>query len=187
MTLPPPYVLGMAYGLSELGLSIFKRSQDRGRAADEGSLRMLWIVILCSLTAGIATAHLFPGAHIGLADRLYAAGVTFFVGGLILRWYSIFYLGRFFTVDVAIAPDHQLIDSGPYRFIRHPSYAGALMAFLGFAICIGNWVSMLAIMVPITWAFLRRIGIEEPALRAGLGEAYITYSARTKRLIPFVF
>ena len=61
------------------------------------------------------------------------------------------------------------------------------MAFLGFAICIGNWVSMLAIMLPITWAFLHRISIEEPALRAGLGQAYITYSARTKGLIPFVF
>ena len=44
--------------------------------------------------------------------------------GVALRWYSVIYLGRFFTANVAILKDHQLVDTGPYRFVRHPSYTG---------------------------------------------------------------
>jgi protein-S-isoprenylcysteine O-methyltransferase len=104
-----------------------------------------------------------------------------------LRWYSIFYLGRFFTVDVQVSADHQLIDSGPYRFIRHPSYTGILFEFLGFGLCLGNWLSVLIIIVPVGAAFLYRIRVEESALARGLGERYVTYCSRTKRLIPFVY
>jgi protein-S-isoprenylcysteine O-methyltransferase len=72
-------------------------------------------------------------------------GAALFAAGLALRWYAIVYLGRFFTVNVAISKDHRLIDTGPYRFIRHPSYTGAIMAFVGvFAsgFCLHNWASL---------------------------------------------
>ena len=104
-----------------------------------------------------------------------------------LRWYSIIHLGRFFTVDVAIAADHQLVDTGPYRFVRHPSYTGALFAFIGFGFVMRNWASLLLITVPIFAAFLYRINVEERALLGALGERYRVYSQKTKRLIPFVY
>jgi protein-S-isoprenylcysteine O-methyltransferase Ste14 len=59
--------------------------------------------------------------------------------------HAIVHLGRFFTVNVAIAANHRLIDTGPYRFVRHPSYTGALMAFLGLALCLANWVPLAVI------------------------------------------
>ncbi|HMG05340.1 MAG TPA: isoprenylcysteine carboxylmethyltransferase family protein, partial [Chthoniobacterales bacterium] len=104
-----------------------------------------------------------------------------------VRWYSIVHLGRFFTVDVAIAADHQLIDTGPYRYVRHPSYTGALLAFIGFAMALRNWASVLIISLPIAFAFLYRINVEERALIQALGERYRAYIKRTKRLIPFVY
>jgi protein-S-isoprenylcysteine O-methyltransferase len=110
-----------------------------------------------------------------------------FVGGLALRWYAIYYLGRFFTVDVAIATDHQVIDSGPYRYLRHPSYTGALLALLGFAITLGQLPAVLVVMLPTTLAFLKRIAVEEAALVAALGERYRRYCAHTRRLVPFVY
>lgn len=85
---------------------------------------------------------------------------------------SILYLGRFFTINVAIAADHRLIDSGPYRFIRHPGYTGGLLLFLGLALCMGNWLSVAVIMVPIFAAFYRRMNVEESALSEALGEPY---------------
>jgi protein-S-isoprenylcysteine O-methyltransferase len=115
-------------------------------------------------------------------------GIVLFAAGLALRWYSIVQLGRFFTVNVSIAADHELIESGPYRFVRHPSYTGMLTAFLGFALTLGNWAALLIMMVPVSWVFVYRMNVEERALRAALGERYVAYSGRTKkRLLPFIY
>ena len=76
------------------------------------------------------------------AGAVFWAGCALFRLGLMLRWYSIIYLGRFFTVNVAIHSGHEIIDTGPYRYIRHPSYTGALLAFLGLALTLANWVSL---------------------------------------------
>jgi protein-S-isoprenylcysteine O-methyltransferase len=96
-------------------------------------------------------------------------------------------LGRYFTVDVSISAEHKLIDSGPYRHIRHPTYTGALLAFLGLGLCFGNWLSILFLTLPIIAAFLWRIRIEERVLLHGLGQNYRAYVERTSRLIPFVY
>ena len=66
---------------------------------------------------------------------LYGAGLVLFAAGLSLRWYSVVYLGRLFTYDVAIAADHRVVDSGPYRYIRHPAYSGSLLTFVGLGVC----------------------------------------------------
>jgi len=90
-------------------------------------------------------------------------------------------------VDVSISAEHKLIDAGPYRYVRHPSYTGALLAFLGLGFCFGNWLSILFLTVPIIGAFLWRIRIEESALTKALGNDYRAYMERTKRLIPWVY
>jgi protein-S-isoprenylcysteine O-methyltransferase Ste14 len=102
--------------------------------------------------------RLFPGVTVPYPGGFYLFGFLLFLGGLILRWYSIGYLGRYFTVDVSISAEHKLIDSGPYRYIRHPTYTGALLAFLGLGFCFGNWLSILFLTLPIIAAFLWRIG-----------------------------
>jgi protein-S-isoprenylcysteine O-methyltransferase len=185
--LPDPGLLGLLYGASELGLSIFKRSGTNSRDTDRRSLRLLWTVILCSVAGAVVAVRGWPQARSDLLSRLYPVGVALFAVGLALRWYAILYLGRYFTVDVAIAADHRVIDTGPYRHIRHPSYAGALLAFAGYGICLGNWASLALVTVPIAWAFLRRIEVEEAALNGALGSAYAKYLGRSKRLVPFVY
>ena len=102
-----------------------------------------------------------PDAALPHRRASYLLGLGLFLGGIILRWYSIWYLGRYFTVDVAIAKEHRVIDAGPYRFIRHPSYTGALVAFLGFGFCLGNYMSILFLILPILGAFMWRIHVEE--------------------------
>ena len=179
-------MMGMAYGLSEIGLSVLKRARS-GDVVDRGSFRMLWMTIVGSLFAAFIAPHSVPQANFSTSGGLYEFGVGLFVAGLSLRWLAIFWLGKFFTVKVTIASDHRVIDTGPYRFVRHPSYTGALAAFLGLGICVGNWVSLLVIMIPITWAFIKRIDIEEVVLRSALDGPYAAYSRRTRRLVPFVY
>jgi protein-S-isoprenylcysteine O-methyltransferase len=187
MHLPISALLGLIYGLSEVSLGFLKRSRDDSIDADRHSLRLLWITILISVTAGILISFRLPQAAIGGGTPLFWVSCALFTAGLALRWYSIVYLGRFFTVNVAIHSGHEIIDTGPYQRIRHPSYAGALLAFLGVAMSVGNWASLALIMLPVLWAFLRRIRIEERALASALGRPYTSYMGRTKRLVPFIY
>jgi protein-S-isoprenylcysteine O-methyltransferase len=181
-------VLGMAFGASEFGLSVWKRSRTDAQRSDAGSLLMIWVVILASWACAAAAAYFVPSAHFRIAANVYDdAPFVLVAAGVALRWYSIWYLGRFFTVDVAIAAEHRLIDTGPYRRIRHPAYTGALLAFLGLGLLFHNALSLVVLTAPITLAFLNRIRIEERVLRAGLGVPYVDYSRRTKMLIPGIF
>jgi protein-S-isoprenylcysteine O-methyltransferase len=187
MRLPNPLVLAAIYGLSELYLALTRHSPAQAISRDRRSLIFLWTIIIVSLWLGIQMVWLFPNTTVRYPSGFYLFGFLLFLGGLILRWYSIGYLGRYFTVDVSISAQHKLIDSGPYRYIRHPTYTGALLAFLGLGFCFGNWLSILFMTVPIIAAFLWRIRIEERALTDALGEDYRAYAQRSKRLIPFVY
>lgn len=189
MTFNLPWLLGILYAASEIGLSIFKRAKSGDtKNEDRGSLNLLWIVIVVSITLAFQAAFSLPGANLGaLQAPALDAGIVCYVTGLTLRWYSIVILGRFFTVNVAIATDHRLIDTGPYCYLRHPSYTGALLAFAGLGLCMGNWISILLLIVPIFLVFLRRMNVEEAALLQGLGVSYRDYMRRTKRLVPGIY
>jgi protein-S-isoprenylcysteine O-methyltransferase len=181
-------LLGMTFGLSELGLALFKRARAAdARIADQGSLRWLWVIIVVSVFSAFSLARLMPSLGLEPAALLVDLGLLLFAAGLALRWYAIAYLGRFFTVDVAIATDHRLIDTGPYQSVRHPSYTGALMAFAGLGLCLHNAASLVVVTVPVLWVFARRMRIEEDALTAALGESYRDYMQRTRRLIPGIY
>jgi protein-S-isoprenylcysteine O-methyltransferase len=185
MHLPSLPILGGLFGASELVLALTKRAKGRSESRDRRSIWLLWGAIAGGIFAASLVAHAMPAFR--FSSGLYVYGFAAFCCGLVVRWYAILYLGRFFTVDVAIHSDHHVVDSGPYRFVRHPSYLGALMAFLGLGVCWLNWISMLVVFVPIAAAFAFRIRVEEAALLESLGEPYKVYSARTKRLIPFIY
>lgn len=187
MKLPSPGVLGLTLLASELLLAITRRSSRGAKSEDANSFRVLWLVILGSIFLGFVVVGWCPEAALPHRRGFAIAGLVIFVLGVVLRWSAIIQLGRFFTVDVAIAEDHRLVETGAYRYLRHPSYTGALLAFTGFASSIGNWAALLLMTVPIFFAFVHRMNVEERALIAGLGERYVDYSRRTKRLLPFIY
>jgi protein-S-isoprenylcysteine O-methyltransferase len=173
---------------SELALAIFRRSRriDGAKAADQGSIRLLWIVITLAITLAVSFSGYGPGRFPFPRAVVRGTAFAFLVGGLALRWWAVFTLGRFFTVDVATHEDHSLVDRGPFRFVRHPSYTGSLLAFCGFGLSFSSALSLIVLMVPIVAVFWYRMLVEEAALRQALGVAYVDYCARTKRLIPGV-
>jgi len=187
MQLLSPNIIGPAWGLSELALSLFKRSKAGATSRDRNSLSIIWVVNLAAVAAGVFLAYHAPGWRLAGWVPKQSLGGAFFVAGFMLRWYSIIYLGRFFTVNVAIAEDHQVVQSGPYRWVRHPSYSGGMLMLLGFGISMGNAASLLVMMGPCVWVMLWRVRIEEAALRQGLGEPYAAYMRRTWRLIPLIY
>jgi protein-S-isoprenylcysteine O-methyltransferase len=183
---PPSWVLGAFYGCSEIILGLTRRSKSADKSRDRYSLRILWIAITVGVTGSIFTVDQVRSASLPY-PWLSWIGLALFVIGLVLRWYSIIHLGRFFTVDISIAAGQKVIDSGPYRLVRHPSYSGSLLAFLGFGLCLHNWIALLVLLFPITAAFLWRIRTEERALSDALGDDYRRYASRTKRLVPLVW
>jgi protein-S-isoprenylcysteine O-methyltransferase len=107
--------------------------------------------------------------------------------GVGLRWYSATVLGKYFTFDIAIQHGQVLIEAGPYRYVRHPSYSGALLTLLGFGLALGNWAGLAAAFACLGSAYAYRIPIEEAALCSALGDTYKQYMRRTWRIVPFMF
>jgi protein-S-isoprenylcysteine O-methyltransferase len=85
---------------------------------------------------------------------------------------------------VTIQAGHEVIRSGPYRVLRHPAYAGALLALVGIGVVFGSWPALALCVAPIAAALVQRIRVEEAALEAALGEPYGEYERSTSRLIP---
>lgn len=188
-------LLGLIYFASEALLTITRRSRTKtGEKKDRSTLGTIWVVIALSIAAGvfIARSRRLRAGWIGLfdfpeGDWILGLAVAFFAAGLALRWWAIVTLGRFFTVDVVVEKDHELVERGPFRWVRHPSYTGVLMTFLGWAMTLGNWVALAVVLVPIFSAFARRMNVEEEALGGALGERYAQYMRRTKRLVPGIY
>ena len=180
--------LGLVYLFSEVLLTATRRSRSRtGTKQDRSTLGVIWMVIMVSIGAGVYVAMRWPAAALPNGKMFAVVGVILFVAGLLLRWWAIVTLGRFFTVDVTIEKDHELVERGPFRLVRHPSYTGVLLAFVGFALTLRNWAALLIVLVPIFAAFIRRMNVEEEALSKALGSRYADYMRRTKRLVPFIY
>lgn len=171
---------------SEIWLGWKKRSEPGATTNDRGSRLPLITGVWATVAIGMGLAAGFPATAITTArDDLFVTGLALMVGGLALRWYSIVALGKSFTVDVATRPGQKVVTSGPYRWIRHPSYTGALLTLLGILVCCLNWLSFFALLLAMA-GYAYRIRVEEAALAEGLGDAYRDYMRRTRRLIPFI-
>jgi protein-S-isoprenylcysteine O-methyltransferase Ste14 len=107
--------------------------------------------------------------------------------GFVIRIHSILTLKQYFTFSVAKVENHKIIETGLYKFIRHPGYLGQLIIFIGLSTSISNWLSILVMMIPVTLGYLYRINIEERFMLEKLGEDYLNYQERTKRLIPMIY
>jgi protein-S-isoprenylcysteine O-methyltransferase len=181
-------LLGVVYLTSELLLTVTRRSRSlTGTKQDRSTLLVVWLVIMVSVAAGIYVAKSWPATALPYPRSFAFAGVGLFVAGLLLRWWAIITLGRFFTVDVTIEKNHELVERGPFRMVRHPSYTGVLLAFVGVGFSLGNWAALLVMLVPIGLAFIHRMNVEEHALASALGPQYTDYMRRTKRLVPFIY
>ena len=126
-----------------------------------------------------------PGPR--LAGWAVWAGAALALAGAALRVWSVATLGRYFTYVVQVSPDQKVVQDGPYRVIRHPSYTGALLMGAGIGLSTAYAFAPLAIVATSLAAYVIRILYEERALAAGIGEPYRDYMRHTKRLVPYVW
>jgi protein-S-isoprenylcysteine O-methyltransferase Ste14 len=111
-------------------------------------------------------------------------GIVVMLFGFVLRHWSIISLGKYFRTTTELENGQKVIDQGPYRYIRHPSYAGIIIFFIGYGLISENWISLgAAICLPIA-SLVYRIHVEEKVLAEGIGPEHVDYQQRTKKLIP---
>lgn len=120
-------------------------------------------------------------------DFLTIIGTIFLIAGSIFRIWCINILGKSFTAVVKTHSTQQLIQSGPYRYIRHPSYLGAYLAIIGSTVLMHTFVATILAILLMLVVYHFRIRYEEKALIEEFGEQYQLYQISTRRLIPFVY
>jgi protein-S-isoprenylcysteine O-methyltransferase Ste14 len=181
------FAFSILYGLFELFLS--RRQPDNREISKSGDKGSIWVLTIL-ITLGYWLSFMVAATKMG---RIYYWNTLFLIGsaltltGLIIRVTSILQLKHHFTYTVTNVKNHELIETGLYRIIRHPGYLGQLIIFLGISTCLSNWLSILLMIIPVLPGYLIRINVEEKFMAEQLGQKYLDYRKRTKRLIPLVY
>jgi len=117
----------------------------------------------------------------------FGLGIAIVLAGVALRAWAIVSLGRYFRRVVTIEPGQRIVRRGPYRVLRHPSYAGILLIFAGFGLAFGSWVGAAVALVIIFAGMVPRIRVEERALSQAFGADYTDYANSTARVLPHIW
>jgi protein-S-isoprenylcysteine O-methyltransferase Ste14 len=162
----------------------------RGGQATEQDRGTVWVFVVASRAA------VFAALAIALVPRLRAyandwwtlgIGMAMVLAGTALRSWSIVSLGRYFRRKVTIEPGQTIVRRGPYRLLRHPSYAGLLLAITGLGLMFGSWVGAVVALVVMLVGMVPRMRVEEAALARTFGDEYDRYARTTWRLVPYVW
>jgi len=186
-------LLVIVFSYAWFGVEAYNQIQQRKRRdrtaapADRGSLVLLYVCIAIGYSVAIAVSFAPVGRLPGGQPFWLLVGAACIAGGLWIRHRAMATLADSFTCHVEFQADHRLIETGPYRRIRHPGYLGQLLVLLGVGIALASWLSIVGLMVPVLVAFLWRIRVEEEALRGEFAERFDSYATRTWRLIPGLY
>lgn len=173
-----------AFALGEFS-QVVKRRRGDSRTDVRGEVVFRVILFAGVLMLPLAQA-VVPEAVLGGA-AVFVLGTVIGWLGLLLRWWSFATLGPYFTTVVKTSPDQVVVERGPYRVLRHPSYAGLLAAFVGCGLILGNWVGTAACFLVILVGLIYRLQREELAMIDSLGDAYLDFAKDRARLVPFVW
>ncbi len=177
-----PILLALAVYAVRMGEIFAKRNTVAGKVSENVTLR-LFIAVGTVMTFGSMIEYLVtkpPVSWIAVA-----AGVVCAIVSFRLRWSAIAALGRFWSLHVEIRENHEFVQSGPFRFVRHPTYFSMILELLAFGLICNAWWMLLIIPVAFMPVLIMRLRLEEPALVAKFGDTYREYQRRVPMLIPY--
>ncbi len=156
------------------------------KSADKYSI--LLILLMCGISTIVPIiewAYNKNGEHV---DFFYLiTGSTLIIVGLVIRISAINVLGNHFTATVQITKKHQLITKSIYKYIRHPSYLGAFIYFVGISLLLESWLGLIITIISMMIAYYVRISIEEATLLDHFGDEYKEYQRKTKKMFPYIW
>lgn len=189
--MPPPFSVGLKLcWFAVIGYWLWSaRNVKRPQRTESRAKRFLayWLPL------AVAVLLLGPGEWFGhslLREKfvphttlVYSIGLLLCIAGAALAIASRHLLGRNWSGTVQLKQDHELIEAGPYRYVRHPIYSGLLLMFLGNAVMVGDWRGLLAVAI-VAVSFWFKLRQEERWLVAHFGPVYEDYCKRTHALVP---
>ena len=174
-----------------LGYELVLRRRGDAEAAtwqtsngDRGSTKLILGAYLVIVVLNVALSASSTGR---VTAEWRWAGVAVLGVGLAIRAWAMTTLGRSYTRTLRTVSQHEVVERGPYRLVRHPGYSGSLLVWTGYAIGVGSWIATAFTAALLLIVYLWRIYAEEALLRAAFGQRYADYMRRTKRLLPFLF
>jgi len=182
------FVVLAMFGASEWSIRLRSRMNHGGTRLDRGSIVVVIVTAVLGVAAAFALAAGVQSAGIRTARwPVFLIGLAVIILWMALRRWAVLALGQFFTVQVQVRSGQTVVDTGPYRFVRHPSYTAIIMSFVGIGVALENWLSLVVIIVVPTIGLIIRIRVEERALLNALGEPYREFSQSRARIIPKVW
>ena len=146
MVIAPAYPTLACWALLEVGLRVREAVQGKGgRKRDRGTRVLIAVSLGAAIALASAATSVAPTSGIPVAVQ--AIGVVVMWLGLATRFWAVAALGGAFRTTVEVDPDQAVVTTGPYRWIRHPSYAGLLLIVAGLGLALGNWLSVAACLV----------------------------------------
>jgi protein-S-isoprenylcysteine O-methyltransferase Ste14 len=158
---------------------------EKEKMATDQTLLIFRIAVPIALISSIAIYFIGWGEY--PISWLIYLGAVLVAGGLSIRWYAIYSLGKAFQVNVTIIKDQQLVKTGIYTYMRHPSYTGLLLYYLGLGLMMHNYISLVILIALPAFAVAMRIQKEEQFLSDHFGAEYRDYCIKSKRLFPFIY
>jgi protein-S-isoprenylcysteine O-methyltransferase Ste14 len=180
---------GSAILVNGIEIALRPRSVPSSDPSSDRDWTLLSIYVLTlSAMAGSAVAAGLNVAPLGGNPWVWVGiGLGLLWAGFAFRMWAILTLGRFFQVTIVVQEGHRIVESGPYRWIRHPGYLGVIVTLIGVGIAEGDWASIVIMLAGGLTAFLIRIHVEERVLLEELGEDYAAFSKRRARLVPGLY
>jgi protein-S-isoprenylcysteine O-methyltransferase Ste14 len=175
------------FALGEYVVRFRSRLNRSGTRSERWSLLVVIVTVAGGLGAGLVLAQRHEATITSGRWPLFVVGLALMGAGIVIRHWATITLGRFFTVDVRVQPGQTVVESGPYRWVRHPSYAGMVVFFVGVGLALSDWASLATLALLPTAGLIVRIRSEERALLDGLGEPYHGFAATRRRLFPGVW
>lgn len=182
-------VLVLAFYCTVLFLTQPALSLEESKAHKGTDGSTIWLILAVS-GAGLILSLLDWAYKYDAPQALDAwaiAGLACLFLGTAFRLWAIRTLDKAFAAVVQIKEGQRLVTSGPYRWLRHPSYTGAWIAMIGAALLMHSYIGLVIMGPGMLLVYMRRIAVEERALEAGFGEAYVNMKSRTQRLLPCIW
>lgn len=166
---------------------VFPSKYESNDYSEKKSFQIILTIIISTISLTIITTFFGFLTFSNELEIFRIIGIISYTIGILLRYISTLTLGRYFTRNVEVSKDQQLISHGPYRLLRHPLYLGLFLLLISVPLFFANWGMFIIGTIAIGLILNQRMKIEEASMEAVLGKSYSEWKAKRYRFIPFIY
>jgi protein-S-isoprenylcysteine O-methyltransferase Ste14 len=182
------FAFGIAYGAGGVIYLWRKRNMEDAAQTESGNRSFWWILPgFLFIFFAPPLEWLYLPAVLPRTLWIQIAGLVLILAAIALRIWGRAHIRGLYSGHVEVQADHRLVQSGPYRLVRHPGYTGFLLLALGLSLGYASWTGLISIPLLLIPGLAYRMKVEEVLLGEQVGEQYREYVRKTKRLIPGIW